>query len=127
MKLFCILIIFVVGAASCGSIGVTPYRQITKASVIDMTAQEIEEIGYSAYGYADWPIDEQSFRILVIAKQAKDAGKQAYDIWMRRARDLCNGEIKTTKIFRSEVMNQYYGYNGARPGDYELEGHVFCH
>ena len=74
------------------------------------------------YGYLDTPTADGGHTVRVIRPDPDTA--MAY--WERRAQELCGGKVKRKIIHTAVRPTVLYEHYGGRPGDFNVEGMVYC-
>ena len=74
------------------------------------------------YGYTDTPTADGGYTVRVLRPDPSTA--MAY--WERRAQELCEGKVSRKLVHTALRPTVLYDHYGGRPGDYMVEGMVYC-
>jgi hypothetical protein len=86
----------------------------------------IDAATHRPYGYRDTHNADGGYTILVVMPAYSPNVDLAQQFWDRRAEELCGGADYRKTMFRAERPTVHYDNYGGRPGDYYLEGYLYC-
>lgn len=78
------------------------------------------------YGYSEVATNDGGYLLRVYLPSYISSARLPRQYWDRRAGELCGGRIARSSINTQRREIEYYDTSGGRPGDYVMEGVVYC-
>jgi len=78
------------------------------------------------YGYADTVTPDGGRLVRVVLPATFATPQMAHDFWDRRALEICGHADYRKNIFAAYRPTLRYDHYGGRPGDFNLEGLLYC-